>query len=159
MQKAASGSTGRTGTLTCLVGAKTFTEAGLFDTVTLSPSTTIATALMAASATTVTLAAASGIASDNYYRQIENEVVLVTRGQNTATETVTRSQLGTTTAAHAVGVVASAGGDGGADANAGMGGQTTTAGGPERGSSLPTRNSRASPCPSTTPSLSPGRTS
>ena len=72
------------GSIVCAVGAKTITEAGLFDTTTLSNTTTVS-ASMTAAQTTVTLAAASGIASNNYYRQLEKEVVLVTSGQNTTT--------------------------------------------------------------------------
>ena len=115
-----------TGSITCLVGAKTITEAGLFDTTTLSPSTTIATSSLAAASTSVTLAAASGITTGNYYRQIENECVLVTGGQNTTTETIVRAQLGSTSAAHATGVATTVGGDGGASKNATLGGGTAT---------------------------------
>jgi hypothetical protein len=45
------------GSIVCATGAKTITEAGLFDTSTLSPRTTVASS-MTASATTVSLAAA-----------------------------------------------------------------------------------------------------
>src|SRR6266568_2040283 len=69
------------GTLTCAVAAKTITEAGLFDTTTLSVSMTAAT-------TVVGLGAASGIATSSYYRQIELETVLVTAGSNSTTETI-----------------------------------------------------------------------
>lgn len=121
------------GAITCLVGAKTITEAGLFDSTTLSPSTTVS-ASMTASATTVTLGAASGIASNNYYRQIEKEVVLVTGGQNTTTETITRGQLGSTSATHASGVATTVGGDGGAGTGGATSGQTATVGAAQGGS-------------------------
>src|ERR1051326_1538367 len=59
-----------TGTLTCLVGAKTITEAGLFDTITNSATTTIATSSQAAGATTLTIASATGFpGSNNFYIQ------------------------------------------------------------------------------------------
>jgi hypothetical protein len=115
-----------TGTITCLVGAKTITEAGLFDTTTAASTSTIATSSQSSGATTVTLAATIGPASGNFYIQIENEVELVTGGQGTATLTVTRGALGTSAAAHAVGAQATSGGDGHANSNAGAGGQTAT---------------------------------
>jgi hypothetical protein len=117
------------GTLTCLVGAKTITEAGLFDTTTLSPQTTVS-ASMTASQTTVSLGAASGIATSSYYRQIENETVLVTAGSNSTTETITRGALGSTAAVHSSGVATTVGGDGGA----GQGGATSGQGGTSQAS-------------------------
>lgn len=116
-----------TGTITCLVAGKTITEAGLFDTTTAASSTTIATSSQAAAASTITLTAAVGPTSNNFYIQVENEVQLVTSGQNTTTMTVTRAQLGTTSAAHAIGATVTSGGDGGAAANASLGSQTATA--------------------------------
>lgn len=119
------------GTIVCAAASKNITEAGLFDTTTLSPRTTIATSSMAAAATTVTLAAAvAGTpSSGRYYRQIENETVLVTAGQSTTVETVVRAQLGTSSAAHQTGVVTSIGDDGGsATANSATSGQTATVG-------------------------------
>jgi len=116
-----------TGTITCLVGGKTITEAGLFDTTTAASTTTIATSSQSSGATTITLGAAIGPSSNNFYIQVENEVELVTGGQNTTTMTVTRGQLSSTAAAHAIGAVATSGGDGGAAANASLGGQTATA--------------------------------
>lgn len=116
-----------TGTITCLVGAKTITEAGLFDTTTASSTAVIATSSQAIGATTITLSATIGPSSNNFYIQVENEVQLVTGGQNTTTLTVTRGQLSSTAAAHAIGATASSGGDGGAAANASLGGQTATA--------------------------------
>lgn len=114
------------GTITCTNGGKTITEAGLFDTTTAASSTTIATSSQAAAATTITLGAAVGPASGNFYIQVENEVQLVTAGQNTTTMTVTRAQLGSTSAAHAVGVTVTSGADGLANTNASLGGQTAT---------------------------------
>ena len=104
-----------TGTITCAVGAKTITEAGLFDTTTLSPTTTVS-ASMTAAQTSVLLGAAvgAGLATSSYYRQIENETVLVTGGSNSTTETIVRGALGSTSAAHASGVATTIGGDGNA---------------------------------------------
>lgn len=121
------------GSIVCAVGAKTITEAGLFDTTTLSNNTTVASS-MTASQTTVTLGAASGIASLNYYRQIEKEVVLVTGGQNTATETITRGRLGSTSAVHSSGVSSTVGGDGGSGTGGATSEQTATVGAAQGGS-------------------------
>lgn len=120
------------GSIVCAVGAKTITEAGLFDTTTLSATTTVA-ASMTASATTVTLGAGSGIGSNNYYRQIEKEVVLVTGGQNTTTETITRGRLGSTSAVHSSGVATTVGGDGGAGTGGATSEQTATVGAAQGG--------------------------
>jgi hypothetical protein len=114
------------GTITCLIGGKTITEAGLFDTTTASSFSTIATSSQASGATTITLAATIGPSSNNFYIQVENEVQLVTGGQNTTTLTVTRAQLGSAAAAHAIGATASSGGDGLAATNASLGSQTAT---------------------------------
>jgi hypothetical protein len=113
-----------TGTITCLVAAKTITEAGLHDTITLSGTTTIATSSQSNSATTITLAATVGPTSGNFYIQVENECELVTGGQNTTTFTTSRGQLGSTSAAHAIGVAVTCGGDGHAFTNAALGGAT-----------------------------------
>jgi hypothetical protein len=115
-----------TGTITCLVATKTITEAGLHDTITLSGTTTIATSSQTAGATTITLTGTIGPGSSNFYIQTENETQLVTGGQGTATFTVTRGALGSASAAHAIGVPVTVGGDGGAHANATIGGQTAT---------------------------------
>jgi hypothetical protein len=115
-----------TGTITCLVGAKTITECGLFDTTTAASFTTIATSSQAAGATTITLTATVGPTSGNFYIQVENEVELVTAGQGATTMTVTRGALGTTSAAHAVGATVTSGADGLANTNASLGGQTAT---------------------------------
>jgi len=113
-----------TGTMTCLVSSKGITEAGLFDTTTLSGTTTIAASLTS-TATSITLGAARGPTTLNFYMQIENEVVLVTGGQNTTTITVTRGALGSTAANHASATPITVGGDGGASAFS-LGGQTAT---------------------------------
>lgn len=116
-----------TGTLTCLVSGKTITEAGLFDTTTLSPTTTLATTITSAAQTSVTLGAAIGPTSLNFYAQILNEVVLVTGGQNTTVITFTRGTLGSSAASsYPVGTPITVGGDGGARANFTLGGQTAT---------------------------------
>ncbi len=124
------------GTLTCAVGAKTITEAGLFDTTTASPQTTVS-ASMTASQTTVSIGAASGIAASSYYRQIENETVLCSAGSNSTTETITRGALGSTAAVHASGVATTVGGDGGAASGGATSGQSpATAVGAAQGGSM-----------------------
>lgn len=115
-----------TGTITCLVAAKTITEAALFDAVTMSPTTTLA-ASITSSTTTISLGVASGITS-NYYRQIANEVVLVTAGANTTLEGITRAQLGSVAAVAPVGTPTTVGGDGGAGTGGATSGQTATIG-------------------------------
>ena len=124
------------GTMTCLVAGKTITEAVLSDTTTLSGTTTIATSSQAAGATTITLTAGGNlVTASNFYIQVENEVELVTGGQNTNTLTVSRGQLGSSSAAHAIGVAVTVGGDGGAHANGSgsPGGQTATVGATQGG--------------------------
>lgn len=101
-----------TGTIVCAVGAKVITEAGLFDSTTLSTTSTL-TASLAIGATSVTFGANIGPIAGNYYAQIENETVLVT-GASSNILTVARAQLGSAAAAHAVGVPGTSGGDGGA---------------------------------------------
>lgn len=121
------------GSIVCAVGAKTITEAGLFDTTTLSPTTTISNSL-AAGTTVITIGSSTGFpGSGNYYCQLLNETILVTAGQGTATITVTRAQLGTSAGTQASGSVFTLGGDGGANANAGVGGQTGTVGAAQGG--------------------------
>ncbi len=117
------------GAIVCAVGAKTIREAALFDTTTLSPRTTV-NASMTAAQTTVTLAAAiAGTPSANrYYRQIENEIVLVTGGQSTTTETIVRGRLGSTSAVHSSGVTTVIGDDGGTATGGGTTEQTATVG-------------------------------
>ena len=112
------------GSITCAVGAKTITEVGLFDTVTLSTTTTLAASLTA-SATTATFGANPGPTTGNYYVQVANETILVT-GANSTTLTVARGSLGSPSAIQASGTVATLGGDGGAYANGAVGGQTAT---------------------------------
>jgi len=117
------------GSIVCAVGAKTIREAGLFDTTTLSPRTTV-NASMTAAQTTVTLAAAvAGTpTTGRYYRQIENEVVLITAGQSTTTETIVRGRLGSTSAVHSSGVTTVIGDDGGTATGGGTTEQTATVG-------------------------------
>lgn len=114
-----------TGTITA-TNAKTITEAGLFDTTTAASTTTIASASQSSGATTITLTATIGPASGNFYIQVENEVELVTAGQGGTTMTVTRAQLGSSAAAHAIGANVTSGADGLANTNASLGGQTAT---------------------------------
>lgn len=115
-----------TGTIVCAVAPKTITEAALFDTTTLSPSTTIANSLTTAT-TAITLGSAAGLpGSGNYYMQLANEVVLVTGGQGTTTQTVTRGALGSTPGAPAISVPITLGGDGGAGTGGATSGQTAT---------------------------------
>ncbi len=116
-----------TGTLTCLVSAKAITEVGLFDTTTLSGTTSLAATIVSNATTSLTLGAATGPTTGNFYIQVGNEVMLVTGGQNTTIITVTRGQLGSTAAASiAIGTPVTVGGDGGAHANFTLGGQTAT---------------------------------
>ena len=114
-----------TGTITA-TNAKTITEAGLFDTTSAASTSTIASASQAAGATTITLTATIGPASGNFYIQVENEIELVTAGQGGTTLTVVKGQLGSTSAAHAIGATATSGADGLANTNAALGGQTAT---------------------------------
>src|ERR1700757_361363 len=73
-----------TGTITCLVGTKTITEMVLSDTPTLSGTTTVNGTSQSSGATSLTVAAGANLPqSGNFYIQTENEVQLVTGGQNT----------------------------------------------------------------------------
>lgn len=127
-----------TGTITCTT-AKTVTEAGLFDIqATLSPTTSLAATIATAGATSITLASATGTpanipGSGNYYAQIDNEVLLVTGGQGTTLVTVTRGQLGSTSATHASAASFTVGGDGGAASAGATSGQTATVGATQGG--------------------------
>lgn len=113
------------GSITCAVGAKTITEAALFDTTTASPNTTVAVSLTAAG-TTLSIGSVSGFpTTGNYYAQIEKEVVLVT-GANNVSLTMTRGRLGSTSAAHSSGVPVVLGGDGGAAGSGATSEQTAT---------------------------------
>lgn len=117
------------GAITAAVGAKTITEAGLFDTTTLAPRTTVNASMTASQVSVVLAAAVSGTpSSGRYYRQIENEVVLVTAGQSTTTETIVRGRLGSTSAVHSSGVTTSIGDDGGTATGGGTTEQTATVG-------------------------------
>lgn len=100
------------GTIVCAVAGKTITEAALFDSTTLSTTSTISASLTA-SAVLVTLAANIGPTSGNYYAQIENETVLVT-GANSTTLTIARGALASTSLIHGTGLPMTSGGDGGA---------------------------------------------
>ena len=112
------------GTITCAVAGKTITEVGLFDTTTLSTTTTLAASLTA-SATSATFGANPGPVSGNYYIQVNNETILCT-GAGSTTLTVSRGALGSTAAIQPSGSVATLGGDGGAYANGTVGGQTAS---------------------------------
>lgn len=119
------------GTITC-TAAKSITEAGLFDTTTASPTTTISNSLTTAS-TVITIGSGTGLpGSGNYYMQLLNEVVLVTAGQGTTTITVARAQLGSAAGTPNTGSVISLGGDGGAGSS--LGSQTATVGAAQGGS-------------------------
>lgn len=127
-----------TGTITCLVAGKTVTEAGLHDSTTASPVTSLAATIASTGATSLTIASATGTpanlpGSGNYYAQIENEVVLVTGGQGTTLLTVTRSALGSTAATHVSAAVFTLGGDGGAGTGGATSGQTATIGATQGG--------------------------
>lgn len=112
------------GTITCAVGAKTITEAGLFDTSTVSPTTTVTNSLTN-SGTTLTVGSTTGLPAVSYYMQLENEIVLVT-STTSSTLTVTRGRLGSTSATHAAGAVLTLGGDGGAGTGGATSEQTAT---------------------------------
>lgn len=120
------------GTLTCLIAAKTITEATLSDTPTLSGTTTITGVSITAAANTGSVVAGANLIA-NAYAQIENEVVLIL-AINTNQLTMSRGQLGSTSAIHNTGVSVTVGGDGGARANSGAGGQTGTVGAAQGGS-------------------------
>lgn len=117
------------GSIVCAVGAKTITEFGLFDTTTLSPTTTVSASMTAAQTTVSLGAAVAGTpTTGRYYRQIENETVLVTAGQSSTTETIVRGRLGSTSAVHSSGVATAIGDDGGTATGGGTTEQTATVG-------------------------------
>lgn len=120
-----------TGIITAAVGAKTITEAGLFDTSTASPTTTVSASLTAA-ATSITVGSTSGLPAPSYYMQLENEIVLVT-ATATNTLTVTRGRLSSTSAVHSTGVPITLGGDGGAGTGGATSEQTATVGAAQGG--------------------------
>ena len=113
-----------TGSITA-AAPKTITEAGLFDSGTNSPTTTLAVSI-ASGTTSISLDAQTGPTALNYYAQIGTEVVLVTAGQSTAVVTVVRAQLGSTASAWPVGTSYTPGGDGGAYQFATLGGATAS---------------------------------
>lgn len=125
-----------TGTLTCLVANKTIAEAGLFDTTTLSPTSTVAATIGSTTLSSLTLGATTGSwpATGNFFCQCENEVVLVNGGQGTTVVTVLRGQLSSTAATHPVGAPFTLGGDGGAGSGGATSGQTATVGATNGGS-------------------------
>lgn len=101
-----------TGTIVCATGSKTIAEMGLFDSSTLSGTSTLSASLTA-SATSMTLAANIGPTTGNYYAQLNNETILVT-GANSTTLTISRAALGSTAVIQAASSVVTSGGDGGA---------------------------------------------
>lgn len=117
------------GSIVCATGAKTITEVGLFDTSTLSPTTTVNASMTASQVSVVLAAAVAGTpTTGRYYRQIESETVLVTAGQSTTTETIVRGRLGSTSAVHSSGVPTTIGDDGGTATGGGTTEQTATVG-------------------------------
>lgn len=102
-----------TGTVTCAVGTKTITEAGLFDAATPLSITTTVTNSLAAATTVLTLGSSLAGAVGNFYAQLGLETILVT-GAAATSMTVTRGALGSTSAAWAAQVPLTMGGDGGA---------------------------------------------
>lgn len=115
-----------TGSIVCAGTTKAITEFALFDTTTLSPSTTNSNSMTTAT-TVATIGSAAGFpTTGNYYVQLGNgETVLVTAGQNTTSQTFVRAQLGSTAAVQASGSAFTLGGDGGASASS-LGAQTAT---------------------------------
>jgi hypothetical protein len=114
-----------TGSITA-AAIKTISEAGLFDSGTNSPTTTLAVSI-ASGTTSISLGAQTGPTALNYYAQIGNEVVLVTAGQTAAVVTVVRAQLGSTASGWPVGTSFTPGGDGGAyQYGPGLGGATAS---------------------------------
>lgn len=113
------------GTITCAAATKTITEAGLFDTSTLSGTTTVSVS-MTASQTNVSIGSVSPFpTTGNYYAQLENETILVTGANNTSL-TITRGRLGSTSAVHSSGTPFTIGGDGGASGSGATSEQTAT---------------------------------
>lgn len=111
------------GTITCAATTKTITEAGLFDTVSLSNTNTVSVS-MTASQTNVSIGSVTGFpTTGNYYAQIENETILVTGANNTSL-TITRGRLGSTSATHVSGSPFTIGGDGGASGSGATSEQT-----------------------------------
>ena len=113
-----------TGSITATAG-RTITEVALHDTSTLAGTGTLA-ASITASATSVTLGSTIGPTTGNFYVQMNNEVALVTGGQNTSVFTITRAQFGSTAAIQASASAITVGGDGGAHATFSVGGQTAS---------------------------------
>lgn len=113
------------GTVTCAVGAKTITEAGLFDTTTASNNTTVAVSMTAAQ-TNISIGSVSGFpTTGNYYGQLEGETILVSGANNTSL-TIVRGRLGSTSATHVSGTPFTIGADGGASGSGATSEQTAT---------------------------------
>ena len=111
------------GTITCATTTKTITEAGLFDTSSLSNTTTVSVSMTAAQ-TNVSIGSVSGFpTTGNFYAQIENETILVSGANNTSL-TIVRGRLGSTSAVHSSGVPFTIGGDGGASGSGATSEQT-----------------------------------
>lgn len=105
------------GLITCTGGSKTITECGLFDTTTVSPTTSI-TAALTAGATTVSLASVAGLpTAGRYYAQLASlttfETILVS-GSGASPLTIARAKLGSTAQALILGTNFTIGDDGGA---------------------------------------------
>ncbi len=84
------------GTLTAS-GSLAITNAGLADTSTSAPQTTLSAAVSSATATSISVTSATGFPSTgNYDIQVSTEVMTVTGGQGTTTWTVTRGANGST---------------------------------------------------------------
>src|SRR6185312_7740195 len=89
---------------------QTVTEAGLFDSTTKAPATTLSAAITTTGQTTINVTSAAGFpGSGNYQVQIDSEVLTVTGGQGTTTWTVTRGQNGSTAATHSSAAVITGG--------------------------------------------------
>lgn len=110
------------GTITA-TAAKTITEAGLFDQISLSNTTTVSVS-MTNSQTNISIGSVSGFpTTGNYYAQIENETILVSGANNTSL-TIVRGRLGSTSATHVSGTPFTIGGDGGASGSGATSEQT-----------------------------------
>ncbi len=74
-----------------------------------NPKTTTRTSATSAGQTTITVQSAAGFpSSGTYYVRVDNEIMQVTGGQGTATWTVSRGQLGSAAATHAIGATVTA---------------------------------------------------
>jgi len=114
-----------TGSITA-TAARSITEVGLFDTSTLSATTTLAASASNAIASITVGAAGTLPGAANYYVQMQGETMLVTAGQGTTLLTVTRGQFNVPAVSGASGAPVTLGGDGGARASWTLGGQTAS---------------------------------